>query len=97
MYLMNSDGTIKSQAPVVKEDYPNDGRSRTVRKPVHEFNLFKRHPDCECKNCWKNFALTTIFYVFLIYILYLIIKYIFSIIDVKPTTLTTEELPTQQS
>lgn len=100
MYLMNSDGTIKSrpqQTHVAKEDYNHLGRrtKRSSKKPVHEFNLFKRHPECECTNCWKNFALTIVFYVIIIYIIYLIVKYIFSRIETQtPKTLTTPELPT---
>ncbi len=97
MYFMNSDGTIKSQQThVVKEDYNHLGRrTRRNKKPVHEFNLFKRHSDCECTNCWKNFVLTIIFYVIVIYIIYLIVQYIFSRIDAQtPKMLTTQELPT---
>lgn len=94
MYFMNSDGTIKQQASpvVVKEDFIHGKRRK--KRIIHEFNLFKRYPKCECKNCWKNFALTTVFYVIMIYLLYLIVKYFFSLIEEKPTTLTTPELPT---
>ena len=99
MYFMNSDGTIKSQQqpqqPVVKEDFRHNGDEsrRKKRKIVHEFNLFKRHPKCDCTNCWKNFILTIIFYAIVIYILYHIVNFIFSLTD-KNKTLTTEELPT---
>ena len=96
MYFMNADGTIKHQEnkkpekEVVKEEY------RRKRK-VHEFNLFKRYNDCNCKNCWKNFGLTTVFYAIVIYLLYLIVKFIFSLIDNgnKVKTLTTPVI-TQQ-
>ena len=98
MYFMNSDGTIKSQSQqthVAKEDYTHGRHTRRNKKPVHEFNLFKRQPDCECTNCWKNFVLTIIFYVIVIYIIYLIVQYIFSRIDAQnPKSLTTPELPT---
>ncbi len=98
MYFMNSDGTIKSQThqqSVVKEDFRHNGDNRKKRKKnVHEFNLFKRYPKCDCTNCWKNFVLTIIFYAIVIYILYLIVKFIFSLTDEKQKTLTNTELPT---
>jgi len=76
---MNADGTVKHQeqtTSVVKENFRH-------RKKMHEFNLFKRYHDCDCKNCWKNFGLTTVFYAIIIYLLYLIVKFIFSLIDKK--------------
>jgi hypothetical protein len=94
---MNSDGTIKSQThqqSVVKEDFRHNGDNRKKRKNIHEFNLFKRYPKCDCTNCWKNFVLTIIFYAIVIYILYLIVKFIFSLTDEKQKTLTNTELPT---
>jgi hypothetical protein len=103
---MNADGTIKKpqesyveptqeqpkQKPdnnTVKEEY-----HRRKRK-VHDFNLFKRHPNCECRNCWKNFGLMTVFYFIVIYLLYLIVQTIFSVIDKEEVkTLTTPVIAT---
>jgi hypothetical protein len=93
MYFMNADGTIKTQddhtsIPTVQEPIKEEYHRR--KRKVHEFNLFKRHPKCDCTNCWKNFGLTTIFYIIVIYLLYLIVKFIFSLIDKEEVkTLTT--------
>ena len=96
MYFMNADGTIKSQEQYVeptqekpiKEEIKEEYHRR--KRKVHEFNLFKRQTNCDCKNCWKNFCLMTVFYFIVIYLLYLIVQIIFSLID-KPEvkTLTT--------
>lgn len=95
MYFMNADGTIKkSQEQYVEQpkEKPEETKEnyRHHKRKVHDFNLFKRHPNCECKNCWKNFCLMTVFYFIVIYLLYLIVQTIFSLID-KPEvkTLTT--------
>jgi len=105
---MNADGTIKNQQEQyvepeqeqpkekpeenIKEDY----RHRRKRK-VHDFNLFKRHTNCDCSNCWKNFALMTVFYFIVIYLLYLIVQIIFSFVDKQEVkTLTTPVIPTTQ-
>lgn len=104
MYFMNADGTIRkpqehyveptkehtpennseNKQPTVKEEY------RRRKRKVHEFNLFKRQPNCDCKNCWKNFCLMTVFYFIVIYLLYLIVQTIFSLVDREEVkTLTT--------
>ena len=94
MYFMNADGTIKTQdvedIHTSTEQEPIKEEYRRRKRKVHEFNLFKRHPKCDCTNCWKNFGLTTIFYTIVIYLLYLIVKFIFSLIDKEEVkTLTT--------
>ena len=38
----------------------------------------RRHHNCNCTTCWKNFIVTTIFYVLIIYIIYLISKFLMS-------------------
>jgi hypothetical protein len=99
---MNADGTIKNQQEqyvepeqeqptnekaeeTIKEEY-----RRRKRRKVHDFNLFKRHTNCDCSNCWKNFALMTVFYFIIIYLLYLIVQIIFSFVDKQEVkTLTT--------
>lgn len=97
---MNADGTIKKQPEqYVEHEQPNekteenikeDYRHRRNKRKVHDFNLFKRHPNCECRNCWKNFALVTIFYFIVIYLLYLIVQSVFSLVDKEEIkTLTT--------
>ena len=101
MYFMNTDGTIKKQQEqyveqehkeTVKEDY-----SHRNRRKVHDFNLFKRHTNCECRNCWKNFALVTVFYFIVIYLLYLIVQSVFSLVDKEEVkTLTTPVIATPQ-
>jgi len=45
---------------------------------VEGYHLFKRHRNCNCMNCWKNFVLMTIFYAVIIYLLYLLITSFFS-------------------
>jgi hypothetical protein len=96
MYFMNADGTINEEKyvsghteispepdpKIVKEDY---------RRKKHSFNLLKRYPKCDCTNCWKQFMLSLIFYTIVIYLLYLIVNFIFSLIDEKK--LITPELP----
>ena len=41
-------------------------------------HLFKRHRNCNCMDCWKNFVLMTIFYAIIIYLLYLLISAFFN-------------------
>ena len=95
MYFMNADGTIKNQ--YVEQEQPKEKPEENIkedyrhrRRKVHDFNLFKRHPNCECRNCWKNFALVTVFYFIVIYLLYLIVQSVFSLVDKEEIkTLTT--------
>ena len=106
MYFMNADGTIKNQYVEPEQEQPKekpeenikeDYRHRRNRRKVHDFNLFKRHTNCDCSNCWKNFALMTVFYFIVIYLLYLIVQIIFSFVDKQEVkTLTTPVIPTTQ-
>ena len=103
MYFMNADGTIKKpQESYVeptqeqpKQKHTDKQEYRHSRRKFHDFNLFKRHPNCECRNCWKNFGLMTVFYFIVIYLLYLIVQTIFSVIDKEEVkTLTTPVIAT---
>ena len=106
MYFMNADGTIKNQQEQYVEheqEQPKEKAEETIkeeyrrrkRRKVHDFNLFKRHTNCECSNCWKNFALMTVFYFIVIYLLYLIVQIIFSLVDREEVkTLTTPVIAT---
>jgi len=94
MYFINADGTIKIQEQLnenIKENY------HQRKRKVHDFNLFKRHTNCDCSNCWKNFCLMTVFYFIVIYLLYLIVQIIFSLVDKQEVkTLTTPVIATAQ-
>jgi hypothetical protein len=100
---MNADGTIKKEQYVEPEqEQLNEKAEETIKeeyrrrkRKVHDFNLFKRHTNCDCSNCWKNFVLMTVFYFIIIYLLYLIVQIIFSFVDKQEVkTLTTPVIAT---
>lgn len=107
---MNADGTIKHhenytgkkpehKPTATSQNSKNDVKENYRHKrKIHDFSLFKRYHKCDCKNCWKNFGLTTVFYAIVIYLIYLIVKFIFSLIDKQPVkTLTTPTISTTAS
>ena len=95
MYFMNADGTINEEKYVsghteISHEPDTDTNPKIVKEDYrpkkHRFNLLKRYPKCDCTNCWKQFMLSLIFYSIVIYLLYLIVNFIFSLIDKKEKT-----------
>ena len=56
-------------------DTPHNKKENFLEGYKH---LFKRHRNCNCMDCWKNFVLMTIFYAIIIYLLYLLTSAFFN-------------------
>jgi len=75
-----------TQTPKQQNDkHQNDDKPHNEKKKKKKENflegyshLFKRHHNCNCMDCWKNFVLMTIFYAIIIYLLYLLISAFFN-------------------